>query len=154
MEGLLEYSRQILGFLDYVAVFYKRLARACDVRLLENISAQKVAAYLTRDRDKRDRVGVGCGDTRNQVGSARTRGRDAYARNTARTAARVTARHMRGVLFLTDKDMLDGSGIINFVVERTNGRTRITKDDFHALSFQTLNHNFSSADHCVMPPYP
>ena len=148
MECLLENSGQILGFLNNVAVLYKRLARARDIRLLKDVSAEQIASYLTCDGYHRNRVGVRGGNTRDQVCSARSRGRNANARFAA--AARVSACRVSRVLLLTNKNVLN-IGVIYFVIERANCRARITKDDLDALSFQTFYHDFRSANHVHCP---
>ena len=148
MERLFENPWQILCFADKVAVLYKRLARAGDVSLLKNVSAQQIGAHLSGDRDHWDRIGVGSGYTCYQVCRSGTRGCDAYAGLAA--ATRIAACR---VLLLADENMLD-IRIIDFVVERANRRSGIAKDDLDALCLQTFYHYLSTADHVSYPPCP
>lgn len=148
VKRLFKYPRQILGLFNNVTVLYKRLARAGDVRLLKNVSAEQIAAHLSGNRDKRNRVGIRRGDTRNQVCSARARCRDAYAGLVA--APCVAARHMSRVLLLTNQNVLN-LRIVNFIVKGANSSAGIAKDDLNALCFQTFYHYFGTANHAVCP---
>ena len=150
MERLLENTRQILGFADEVAVLYKRLARARDVGLLKNVPAEQVASDLSRDRNHRNGVRVGCGDAGYEVCRSGARGRDTNSGKSA--AAGISACGVSRVLLLTDKNVPDGR-IIELVIERTYRRAGVAKYDLNALRFQTFYHNFSAADHCVVPSF-
>ena len=150
MKRLLKNTGQILGFADDVAVLDKRLTGAGDVSLLKHVSAQQVAPDLTGDGDHGNRVRISRGNAGNQVG--RTGPRGCHANTGKSAAAGIAACRMRRVLFLTNQNMLDGR-IIELVIERTNRRAGIAKDDLNALRFQTFHHDFSAANHCVIPSF-
>ena len=150
MERLLENARQILCLADDVAVLDKRLARARDVRLLKDVSAQQVASYLTGNGDHRNRIRIGGGNAGNQIGRAGARGGNANAGKAA--AAGIAACRMRRVLLLTHQNVLNGR-IIELVIERANRRAGVAEHNLNALRFQTSHHNLCAADHSVIPSF-
>ena len=72
--------------------------------------SKKIGVYLSGDRDKRNTVGVSCRQRRDQVRCTWTGGR--HTDRSFSGDAGIAACGVSGRLLLTDKDMLDGSGII------------------------------------------
>lgn len=79
IKGFLENLRNIRSVFNYVAVFGKRLRCAGDVRLLENVTSEQIAAHLPCDHHQGNGIHMCRGDAGDQVGSAGTGGGNTYA---------------------------------------------------------------------------
>ena len=143
VERLLKDPRQIRGVFDKVAVLCKGLARAGDIGLLEHVAPELLRIDLSGDGDHRDGVHIrGC-NPGDEIGRAGAGGSDAYAGFAAGTG--VSVGHVCGVLLLAHKDVFD-FGLVKHIVERADGCARIPEGDGNAFLFQTLHHDFSTAD--------
>ena len=72
MESLLENLWKLCGILYKIAVLYEGFTRTCNICLLEYISAEQVALYLTCYSNERNRVHISCCDTCYHIQSAGT----------------------------------------------------------------------------------
>ena len=139
VESLLEHSCNVVCIFEQVAVLDKRLSRACDVSLLENVRAYLVGIDLTCDANYRDRVRICRSDRGYKVCSARSRGSYAHcgpARDTRKAVSRVACISLvahKNVLYIL-------FAVFEFIIKRAYRRARIAVNGTYALCFQALDH--------------
>ena len=148
MKGLLENPGNIRCLLDDIAVLGEGLRRPGDVRLLENVPPQQIAADLSGDDHQGDGVHIGGGDARQQIGGAGAGGGDADAR-TSRNAG-IAAGRVGRILFGTHQDVVDGAGRQS-VVKGTDGRAGIAEGYLGSFHLQTFHHGNGAGHHRYHP---
>lgn len=121
IKGFLENLRNIRSVFNYVAVFGKRFRCAGDVRLLENVTSEQIAAHLPCDHHQGNGIHMCRGDAGDQVGSAGTGGGNTYADSAGN--AGIPTGGMSSILFGTHEYMVY-SAADKAVVKRTYGSTR------------------------------
>ena len=144
MEGLLEDPGDVRRPFDNVAVFGKGFRRAGDVRLLEHIPPQQVAADLAGDDHQGNGIHIRGGDAGEQVGGAGAGGGDAHA-GTAGDAG-VAAGRVSGVLLGAHQNMMDRR-IRQTIVKGADGGAGITERHAHLFGFQAFDHCHSACYH-------
>jgi hypothetical protein len=105
------------------------------VGFLERIGPHQRRPHLTRDRDERDRVHLRVEQSGNEVGRARTRGREAHADASGRP--RVPAGGERRGLLVARQDVTDRVPV-QLVVQRHDRSARISEDDVDAFIRQDV----------------
>ena len=149
IKGFLENPRDIRGVFDDVAVLGKRFRRAGDVRLLEDVAAEQVAAHLAGDHHQRDGIHVCGGDAGDQVGGARAGGGNAYTDLAGNTG--IPAGRMRSVLLGTYEHMMDPAAD-EAVVKRAYRSAGVTKRGGHAFELQAFYHSGCAGHHGLSYP--
>ena len=144
VEGLLEDAGEVARILDQIAAFCEGLARAGDVRLLEDVAPQQVASHLAGDGHQRNGIHIGGGESRDEVGRPGTRSGHADAHPAG--SAGVAARGVAGVLFFPHQDVAQRGGVQR-VVEGADGRARIAEYDRYALLLQAFHHDLRTGNH-------
>jgi hypothetical protein len=123
--------RHVLRARDQVVVLRNRQRDARDVRFLERVGANELAADLPRDADDGRGVEHGRRDARDHVGRAGTGGRNRDPDLSRRT--REPVGHVRRALLMANQHMADGV-LRHRVVRRQDGSARVAKHGVHALA--------------------
>ena len=124
--------QEILGRAHQAVVFGDRTTHAIRVDFLEGIRAEQGARHLAGDANERNRVQLGIGDGRQEVGRARARGGETHGRFAA--GARQSLRNEARPLFVAGEHVPDLLAVRQGVVERQVGPTGDPGDSSNALA--------------------
>ena len=144
VEGLLEDARQVVDIEDEVAVFHDWQRQAVDVGFLKRHLADVLRINLAGDRHQRDRIHVGVGDRRNQVGGAGAAGGHAHADPAG--GARVALGRKSATLLVTRQDHAKLAGTGERLMQFQRTAARIGKDHLDALPDETLDDGIGALD--------
>ena len=146
LERFAEGRRDVVGARHQIVVLGNRQRDAGDVRFLERIGADKLAAHLAGDADDGRAVHHRRRDARHHVRRARSRRRNRDADPAAR--ARIAVGHVRRALLVADEHVADRI-IEHRVIRRKDGAARIPEDVGHTLANETFPNDLRScAFHC------
>ena len=99
--------QEILGRAHQAVVFGDRTTHAIRVDFLEGIRAEQGARYLAGDANERNRIQLGIGDGRQEVGRARARGGETH--RWFATSTRQPLRDETSPLFVAGEHVVDGT---------------------------------------------
>ncbi len=119
-----------------VVVLGDRDGETVGVDLLKRVGADHRARHLAGDRDERDRVELGVGDRRQEIGRARARGPETDRRRPR--AARHPLGDEPGTLLVTREHVMDRAAVKR-VVERQASAARDAGDRGDPLAFEELH---------------
>ncbi len=137
MERLLHDPRQLVHVHHQIGMLHHRQGHPEEVGLLEGHLADELRHHLPGDRHERDRVHVGVGDRRHQVGGSRPAGGHAHADLAG--DPRITLGRERAALLVPGQDDPNLVGPRQRLVELLRGAARISEDDLDPLADQALD---------------
>lgn len=73
----MDHARQVLYVSDQITMFCDRHRDAGDVGFLESVRSDQAGDYVPGNDDERNRIHIGCRDSRHGIGSSRTGSCDA-----------------------------------------------------------------------------
>ena len=113
---------------------------AGDIDLLETVTSEKGNRHICCDRNDRNRIHIGSGDTSDQIGCTGTGGRHADAHFSGSSG--ITVCRMRSSLFMGGQDMMDFLVMfIKFIINIQDRTARIPKNGIHTLFFQAFHND-------------
>src|SRR5712692_2848117 len=133
-------------------MFRNRDAEAVSIDFLESIGTDHGDRHLASDADQRDRVELGIGYRRQQVGRAGAGGGETHG------GVPADARHTLGdksrSLFVPRQDMLDRVTLRQGVIQRQIRSAGNAGDDANALSFEQMDDDLRAGSfyHGSTPP--
>ena len=153
VEGLPEDLGDLLGAPEQIIMLGYGQSDAGYVCFLEGILSYEPGVHLPGDGHHGNRVHVGIGYSRYQVGCPRSGGGDAYA-DLARGPG-VSVRHMSRALLMAHQDMSD-VGLVYGIIKRQQNPAGKAEYHINAFSLQALQHRlspghlFRSLSACIM----
>ena len=144
VECLGDDARDVVTVAHQEVVLGDRHRDAGDVGFLERVGADQGAPDLPGDRDHRNRIHVGVGQRRDQVGRTRTRGRHADADPAG--GVRVAAGGVAAALLVTHQHVAQLLRIEQWVVHRKHRPARDAEDDVDAELLERADNRLRSGE--------
>ncbi len=142
VEGLRDGGADVGRVFDQHVVLGDGRRNAHDVSLLEGIRADQRGPHLAGDGDHRDRVHVGIGDGRHEVGGARAGGDDARAHPAGGVG--VALGRVAGTLLMPREDVAQDRGIHQRVIGREDRAARDAEDVGHPRELKRTDQGLCS----------
>jgi hypothetical protein len=121
-----------------------RNAQAVGIDFLKSVGADHRPRHLAGDRHQRDRIELGVGHRRQQIGRAGAGRRHADRRHTGRTCH--SLRHEAAALLVPGKDVMDLRRLREGVVDRQDGAAGNAGQCTNALSFEQTHNDLCAGE--------
>ena len=144
VERLGDRPRDVVAVADQEVVLGDRHGDAGDVGFLEGVGADQPTADLTGDGHYRDRVHVGIGQRRDQVGGAWARRRHAHADFAG--GVRISTGRMARALLVADQHVSQLLRVEKRVVDRQHGTAGDAEDDVDVEFLQRPDHGLCTSE--------